>query len=134
MRKNKNSEFAYSKRLGIYILKKTNKDQVTKDYSKYNANFNHVRGLGDTTPIKVTPRMVVGYIDLLFSGKFNPVTQVDAMKKQMVKNGLLINTDRFLHIRLNLEKLCKDFNLSNYLQQKRNQTKLNKGRIILKYV
>ena len=24
MRKNKNSEFAYSKRLGIYILKKTN--------------------------------------------------------------------------------------------------------------
>lgn len=70
--------------------------------------------------------MVVGYIDLLFSGKYNPVTQVAEMKKEL--KNLAITTDRFLHIRLNLEKLCKQFILTDYLIQKRNSYKLDKGR------
>ena len=124
--KNKNSDFHYSQRLGMYILKNTNSGKSIKEYSKYNANFNSVNGLPDDTPIKVTPRMVVGYIDLLFSGKYNPVTQVAEMKKEL--KNLAITTDRFLHIRLNLEKLCKQFILTDYLIQKRNSYKLDKGR------
>lgn len=108
-----NTNYMYSKKLGFYILKPN--VNITKIYRKVSSNFGAVGGLlKDYTPIKITTRQLVKYMDLVFSGKVNPIIHAKEIRK-----ALDLSPDRFLHIRTNLEKLCREHGLTQYLEEKR---------------
>lgn len=108
-----NKDYVYSKKLGFYILKPN--AGLSKLYRKFSSNFGAVGGLTkDYSPIKITTRQLVKYINLVFSGRVNPVVHAKEIRKE-----LDLSPDRFLHIRTNLEKLCREHGLIQYLEEKR---------------
>ena len=110
-----NKNYMYSKKLGFYILKPN--VNITKIYRKVSSNFGAVGGLlKDYSPIKITSRQLVKYMDLVFSGKVNPIIHA-----KEIRQALNLSPDRFLYIKSNLELLCRQHGLTQYLKQKRRE-------------
>jgi len=108
----KNEDYHFSHKLGFFILKKSQKERTINlgDYASL---------VPDNYPVpKVNKRMVMAYINLLFSQKFNPVTERKELMEEMIEQEGMVY-EQVQTIRYQLDNYAKHFGLVEYLKNKR---------------
>ncbi len=112
--KNSNSDFRYSYKLGMFILKRKadeSRDSLSGALGEYNL-------VPDNTPVVLSRKNIVDYIDCLFSDDFNPISERREMT-EFLKNNKNMNYKQITEIRYQLDRYAKHFGLSKYLESKR---------------
>ncbi len=109
-----NKDFRYSYKLGMFILRRKpteSRDSLSGALGEYNL-------VPDNTPVKLDRKNVVDYIDCLFSGKFNPISERQEMTEFLKKNKKM-NYKQITEIRYQLDRYANHFYLTDYLEEKR---------------
>tara|TARA_R110002072_G_scaffold249636_1_gene408559 strand:- start:398 stop:826 length:429 start_codon:yes stop_codon:yes gene_type:complete len=113
----------YASELNMYILKESEVNYSDKFNSTYNGsgNFSKYYGYKDFANVKIKMEDVLSFINLLFSYKFNIVTQKEEFRKE-----LKMSRNKFLEISVNLNKHVREHNLISHLKFLRSQKRTKK--------
>tara|TARA_B100000945_G_scaffold290365_1_gene264029 strand:- start:1008 stop:1379 length:372 start_codon:yes stop_codon:yes gene_type:complete len=116
----KNSLYKFSSKLGMFILK-PQREIKASGYEKLIHPYNktdYASIVPDTTSVKVTPKMIRIYIDVLFSGDFHPLRDRESMNDYFrINHGWSLQ--QINEIKYQLDLYAKHFGLAEYLKEKR---------------